>query len=39
MAILSLIAFYIAYKKGEHINGLIMAKDLLVQIIPRQARF
>lgn len=34
MAILSLIAFYFAYKKGEHINGLIMSKDLLLQIIP-----
>lgn len=34
IAILSLIAFYFAYRKGEHLRGLVIAKNLIFQILP-----
>lgn len=34
MAVASVIAFYVAYQKGEHIKGLIEAKNLFLQVIP-----
>ncbi|PIR13766.1 permease [Candidatus Falkowbacteria bacterium CG11_big_fil_rev_8_21_14_0_20_39_10] len=34
MAILSLVAFYFAYGKGKHMEGLVIAKNLTIQILP-----
>lgn len=34
MAILSLFAFLMAYNKGEHIQGLIISKNLIIQVLP-----
>jgi uncharacterized membrane protein YraQ (UPF0718 family) len=34
MATLSLIAFYFAYQKGKHLEGLGIAKTLFVQLLP-----
>ena len=34
MAVLSLIAFVVAYNKGQHVKGLIVAKDLTIQVLP-----
>lgn len=34
MAVLSLVAFYFAYQKGKHLEGLGVAKTLLIQILP-----
>ncbi|MFQ6049931.1 MAG: permease [Candidatus Paceibacterales bacterium] len=34
MAILSLIAFFIAYNKGKHLEGFVIAKDLTIQVLP-----
>ena len=34
MAIFSLIAFYFAYQKGKHMEGLVITKNLLFQILP-----
>ena len=34
MAALSLAAFYIAYLRGKHVEGLIITKNLLIQTLP-----
>lgn len=34
MAILSIIAFYFAYRSGKHIEGLVISKNLLLQVTP-----
>lgn len=34
MAILSLISFLIAYQRGEHLKGLTIAKNLVLQVLP-----
>ena len=34
MAVLALIAFYFAYQKDKHLEGLVVAKTLVIQILP-----
>lgn len=34
MAILSVIAFYFAYRSGRHVEGLMISKNLLLQVTP-----
>ena len=34
MAVLSLIAFFFAYSKGKHLEGLVAAKNLGIQVLP-----
>ncbi len=34
LALLSLVAFFFAYQKGEHMKGLMMARNLTIQVLP-----
>lgn len=34
MAFLSLVAFFVAYNKGVHLQGLLITKNLIIQVLP-----